>query len=81
MFYTNILLSNKVGACSRGRFLADPERDESRPGWEPVITRPDPMTAEEWEAWLDFVPAEDTDPDEYPDEEDFLPPDDGPDRG
>jgi len=22
------------------------------PGWEPVITRPDPMTAEEREAWL-----------------------------
>ena len=38
---------------------ADPERDESRPDWEPVITRPDPMTAEEWQAWLDFDPAED----------------------
>ena len=23
------------------------------PGREPVITRPDPMSAEEWEAWLD----------------------------
>ncbi len=37
---------------------ADPGPQESRPGaelepvWEPVITRPDPMTAEEQEAWL-----------------------------
>ena len=42
--------------------------------WEPVITRPDPVTAEEWEAWLDCEPAEWTDPDAYPDEEDYLPP-------
>ena len=42
--------------------------------WEPVITRPDPMTAEEWEAWLDCEPAEGTDPDAYPDEEEYLSP-------
>jgi hypothetical protein len=40
---------------------ADPGRDESRPDWEPVITRPDPMSAEEWQALADFDPAEDTD--------------------
>ena len=36
---------------------ADPGRDD-RPGWEPVITRPDPMTREELEAWLDVTAAE-----------------------
>jgi hypothetical protein len=54
---------------------ADPGRDESRPDWEPVITRPDPMSAEEWQALADFDPAEDTDPETYQDEEDFLCPD------
>ena len=33
--------------------------------WEPVITRPDPMTEEEREAWLDDL-AEPFDPEEYP---------------
>ena len=62
---------------------ADPGRDESRPGtppsggpgqdgpldWEPVITRPDPMTEEECEAWLDHLAREDEapDPEEYSD--------------
>ena len=41
---------------------ADPGRDESVLGWEPVITRPDPMTAEEWEALLEHDLAEDLDP-------------------
>src|SRR5271167_498130 len=63
---------------------ADPGRDEPQPGdpmqdapydWEPVITRPDPMTEEEREAWLD-APAEDEpfDPEEYPDPEGPPPP-------
>ena len=39
--------------------------------WEPVITRPDPMTEEEREAWLDALAGEDepSDPEEYPDPE------------
>ena len=51
---------------------ADPGRDESRsgtpgpgqapppdePDWEPVITRPDPMPAEEWQASLDHLAEE-----------------------
>ena len=58
---------------------ADPGRDETplgspSPGgpvpsdWEPVITRPDPMTEEEREAWLDAL-DEPFDPGEYPDPE------------
>ena len=42
--------------------------------WEPVITRLDPMTAGEWRAELECEPAEWTDPEEYPDEEDYLDP-------
>ena len=47
---------------------ADPGRDGPRPDdpvqyglpdWEPVITRPDPMTEEEREAWLDALAGED----------------------
>src|SRR5689334_25118529 len=43
--------------------------------WEPVITRPDPMTAEEWEACLERDLAEDLDPEELQYEDDFLNPD------
>ncbi len=44
--------------------------------WEPVITRPDPMTEEEREAWLDALAGEDEpfDPEEYPDPEGPPPP-------
>jgi len=41
--------------------------------WEPVITRPDPMTEEEREAWLDAL-DEPFDPEEYPDPEGPPPP-------
>ena len=58
-----------------GQVPANPGRDEPRPDWEPVITRPDPMTAEEWQAWLDCEPGEDADPEACPDEEDYLSPD------
>src|SRR5690349_3534030 len=56
---------------------ADPVRHPGEPdggaaGWEPVITRPDPMTAEEWEACLERDLAEDLDPDELQWEDDFL---------
>ncbi len=53
----------------------DPGRDETRPDWEPVITRPDPVSAEEWQAWADFDPAEDADPEAWLEEEDYLSPD------
>jgi len=58
---------------------ADPGRDESRPAaqpepaWEPVITRPDPMTAEEREAWL-AAEDEPPGPDEWPDPDGPPPP-------
>src|SRR2546423_14678179 len=54
---------------------ADPAWSSGEPGWEPVITRPDPMTAEEWEACLEHDLAEDLDPDEFQDEDDFWCPD------
>ena len=46
--------------------MAASPADEPAP-WEPVITRPDPMTAEEWEACLERDLAEDQDPDELQD--------------
>ena len=67
---------------------ADGGRDDSRPGtppgpdqhppgagdaWEPVITRPDPMTEEERQAWLDAL-DEPFDPEEYPDPDGPPPP-------
>ena len=57
----------------------DPTRHPGEPGgeteaWEPVITCPDPMTAEEWQACLEREPAGGSDPEEYPDEEDYLDP-------
>jgi uncharacterized protein DUF222 len=71
-----------MGASSaRGPGGRDPD-PVRRPGgpdggasvWEPVVTRPDPMSAEEWRAQLDCEPAGDTDPEAYPDEEDYLDP-------
>ena len=64
---------------------ADPGWDGSRPDdpvqcglpdWEPVITRPDPMTEEEREAWLDALAGEDEPfgPEEYPDPDGPPPP-------
>jgi hypothetical protein len=67
---------------------ADGGRDDSQPGtppgpdqdppgtgdaWEPVITRPDPMTEEERQAWLDVL-DEPFDPEEYPDPDGPPPP-------
>ena len=57
-----------------------PARRPSEPNgvasaWEPMITRPDPMSAEEWQAQLEREAAEWSDPEAYPDEEDCLPPD------
>jgi hypothetical protein len=68
---------------------ADPGREETPRGsplpgdpvpsdWEPVITRPDPMTEEDREAWLDALAGMDEapDPEEYPDPEGPPPPGD-----
>ena len=74
-----------------GPVPADPGRDENLPGtppgpgqalpsgepdWEPVITRPDWMTEDEREAWLDHLAEEDEpfDPEEYPDPDGPPPP-------
>ena len=54
--------------------MAASPADEPAP-WEPVITRPDPMTAEEWEVLLEHDLAEDLDPEELQYEDDFLNPD------
>ena len=54
--------------------MAASPADEPAP-WEPVITRPDPMTAEEWEILLEHDLAEDLDPGELAWEDDFLNPD------
>jgi hypothetical protein len=51
---------------------ADPGRDGYRPGREPVVTRADPMTAEEWEACLEHDLAEDLDPGDVQWEDEFL---------
>src|SRR5260370_3306451 len=41
--------------------------------WEPVITRPDPMTEEDRQAWLDSLTGDDEpdDEEEYPGEDDL----------
>ncbi len=46
------------------------------PDWEPVVTRPDPMTEQEWEAGLDVLAGQDEpfDPEEYPDPDGPPPP-------
>ena len=44
--------------------------------WEPVITRPDPVSEQELEAWLDHMAEQDEpfDPEEYPDPDGPPPP-------
>ena len=53
-----------------------PPGEPAEPGWEPVITRPDPMPAEEREAWLDHLAAGDapSGPEEYWDPDGPPPP-------
>src|SRR5579871_4067721 len=60
---------------------ANPGRDAARPGaqpgpdsWEPVVTRPDPLTAEEWRALADLDAAGESDPDRFQDEDEFWGP-------
>ena len=55
-----------------GPVPADPGQDDSWPAWEPVITRPDPMTAEEWQARADCDVDDDFDPERFQDEDEFL---------
>jgi len=59
---------------STGPVPAVPGRVGSVPGWEPVITRPDPVTAEEWRAWAEREP-DGLDPEEVQWEDDFWCPD------
>ncbi len=54
--------------------MAASPADDPAP-WMPVITRPDPMTAEEREACLERDLAEDLDPGELQWEDEFLDPD------
>jgi hypothetical protein len=62
-----------ISSATGGQMAASPA-DVPAP-WEPVITRPDPMTAEEWEACLEHDHAADLDPEELQYEDDFLNPD------
>ncbi len=64
-----------AGSPADGPAFRPHEPDGASAPWEPVITRPDPMSAQEWQAWTDFDPAEDTDPETWLDEDDFLSPD------
>jgi Domain of unknown function (DUF222) len=52
-----------------GRYVSEPDEKP----WEPVITRPDPMTAEEWQAQADRD-TDDFDPDRFQDEDEFWDP-------
>ena len=60
---------------------ANPGRDDPRAGaqpgpdsWEPVVTCPDPMSAEEWQARADRDAEDDFDPDRFQDEDEFWGP-------
>jgi hypothetical protein len=73
-------MPNGVVFMPSGPVPADPGRGVSRPGaqrepvpWEPVITRPDPMTPEEWEMWVAADLAQGGPP---PDGDGFLDPED-----
>jgi hypothetical protein len=66
-------IRTEVGACIQGRLPGargqdeDPARGVPEPAdlvpWEPVVTRPDPLTEEEWRASLDAMADEDEPPD------------------
>jgi len=51
-------------SADRGRAMSRPGA-RPEPAWEPVITRPDPMTAEEREAWLAAEDGEPFDPEQW----------------
>ena len=64
MFY-KIIPSERAVLMPQRPAPADPGRGVSRPGaqpepgpWKPVITRPDPMSREDWEAWLALDPPD-----------------------
>ena len=61
--------ARRAAGMPPGRDQPPPLDTPGGPYWEPVITRPDPMTEEEREAWLDALAGEDEpfDPEEYPD--------------
>jgi hypothetical protein len=63
---------DKGPAATSREPLGDPVEYEPT-AWEPVVTRPDPMTEEEHEAWLNAL-EEPSDPEEYPDPDGPPPP-------
>jgi len=80
MFYKKINAAERVVYMPRHPVPAESGRDDSRPeaepepDWAPVITRPDPMTAEEREAWLAADEDEPFDPEEWWDPDGPPPP-------
>jgi hypothetical protein len=79
MFY-KINTAERMWYMPRRPVPADPGPEECRPGaqpepdWEPVVTRPDPMTAQEREAWLAADEDEPFDPEEWWDPDGPPPP-------
>src|SRR5579862_4028113 len=57
-----------------GPVPADPGQGEPCPDWEPVITCPDPMSAEEWQALSDRDAVDGFDPGRFQDEDEFRGP-------
>jgi len=51
--------ARRAAGMPPGRDQPPPLDTPGGPYWEPVITRPDPMTEEEREAWLDALAGED----------------------
>jgi hypothetical protein len=61
-----VVYAFRAGSCGPGRD-EDPERRVPEPvdlvPWEPVVTRPDPLTAQEWLESLDAMADDDEPPD------------------
>ncbi len=64
------------GPAASSHEPSDNSVEDEPSGWEPVITRPDPVSAEELEAWLDHLAEQDEpfNPEEYPDPDGPPPP-------
>src|SRR5579871_5136661 len=73
-----IIMPNGVVRVPQEPAPATPGRDAARPGAQPgpdpVVTCPDPMSAEEWQARADLDAAGDFDPDRFQDEDEFWGP-------
>ena len=64
------------GAAASSHEPSDNSMGDGPSGWVPVITCPDPMSAEEVQAWLDHLAGQEEpfDPEEYPDPDGPPPP-------